>query len=362
MFYHLLLIHLYRPFLKYSKAASPLPLHVSPRRQCSHAASAISKLLRIYKRSYGFDQISSIAVYIAHTACTIHLLNLPERNARRDIVHGLMHAEEMAERWLCARRTLRILHISANEYHVELPTEAVAIFERTYTKWGSWGSWGQTPETSDDSIKMDIAHPSADVPGKCSKLGGALPGSQYVGSLAQDAPDCQGHKSPVLTSTLDMSLAQRPTGVQLQQSVSPLPEPTYLRPVSNMYFPVQIGPPYQQPKGWCAPHDIHRLKFDNGNNISPARDTPDNPDIAENMVEESRDWWSRNPTSLDLELNNLKALEGGIPEADYRAGILSSNFDNGSMPPQLLGHPADVPSTNPPEYPIGTVFPRHFPQ
>src|SRR5699024_9879911 len=121
MFYHLL-VHRYQPFLKYSKAASPLPRHVSPRRQCTHAASAISELLRIYKRSYGFDQISSIAVHIAYTACTIHTLNSPERDARRDIVHRLRHAEEMTERWFCARRTLRILHISANEWHVQLPT------------------------------------------------------------------------------------------------------------------------------------------------------------------------------------------------------------------------------------------------
>lgn len=352
MFHHLLLIHLYRPFLKYSRATSPLPRHVSPRRQCTHAASAISKLLRNYKRSYGFGQISSIAVYIAHTACTIHLLNLPDRDARRDLVHGLRHAEEMAEKWLCARRTLRILHISAKEWHVQLPTEAAAIFERTHTKWGSWGSWDQTPETSDDSTATDIAHLSGDVPSKFSRLGGGLPGSQHVDLLAQGTPTRQGRrKSPVLTSRLNMSSAQRPTCVQLQQSGSPLPEPTYLRPVSNMYFSMPVGPPHHQQMDWCAPHDIQHLEFDNENTVSSATDAPLTAGVetTENMLEEIRDWWSR------------KAINAGIPDANYCAGIPSSNFGNSSMPPQLLEPPADI-GTNPPLYPTGTVLLGRLPQ
>ncbi|KAK3366372.1 fungal-specific transcription factor domain-containing protein [Podospora didyma] len=43
--YHLQYIHLFRPFLKYTPAASPLPAHVSPRRICTANACAISKLI-----------------------------------------------------------------------------------------------------------------------------------------------------------------------------------------------------------------------------------------------------------------------------------------------------------------------------
>ena len=50
--------------------------------------------MRLYKRSHGLRQICNIAVYILHTACTIHLLNLPDKNARRDITHGVKHLEE----------------------------------------------------------------------------------------------------------------------------------------------------------------------------------------------------------------------------------------------------------------------------
>lgn len=153
MFFQLLFIHLYRPFLKYTRTTSPLPSHVSPRKLCTQAAATISKLLRLYRRSHGLRQICNIAVYIAHSACTIHLLNLPDKNAKRDIVHGVKHLEEIAESWLCARRTLRILSISAERWSIELPEEAIATLSRTHTKYGSWGSSeaGHSPQLSDTS-------------------------------------------------------------------------------------------------------------------------------------------------------------------------------------------------------------------
>ncbi|KAF1948371.1 pathway-specific nitrogen regulator [Byssothecium circinans] len=138
MFFQLLFIHLFRPFLKYNPNNSPLPAHISPRKLCTQAAAMISKLLRLYKRSHGLRQICNIVVYIAHSACTIHLLNLPDKNARRDIVHGVKHLEEIAESWLCARRTLGILSTLVKKWKVELPDEAKVVLERTDGKFGPW--------------------------------------------------------------------------------------------------------------------------------------------------------------------------------------------------------------------------------
>ena len=149
MFFQLLFIHLFRPFLKYKQANSPLPAHVSPRKFCTHAAAMISKLLRLYKRTHGLRQICNIAVYIAHSACTIHLLNLPEKNAIRDIVHGLKHLEEIAEGWLCARRTLAILHILARRWQIELPEEAAKVLARTDAKFGPLKSHDQQSPKSE---------------------------------------------------------------------------------------------------------------------------------------------------------------------------------------------------------------------
>lgn len=170
MFNHLLYIHLFRPFLKYTPATSPLPSHVSPRKLCTAAAAQISKLMRLYKRTYGLRQICNIAVYIVHSACTIHLLNLPladaasecaldkEGNgedgkgkatpgseqvgkaARRDIVHGVKHLEEIAEDWLCARRTLSILSVLSRKWKIELPEEAGLVLERTDRRYGAFST------------------------------------------------------------------------------------------------------------------------------------------------------------------------------------------------------------------------------
>ncbi|KAI6088844.1 fungal-specific transcription factor domain-containing protein [Hypoxylon rubiginosum] len=138
MFFHLQYIHLFRPFLKYSPNASPLPPHVSPRRICTANAGAISKLMRLYKKLYNLRQICNIAVYMLHSACTIHILNLPEKTARRDIIHGVKHLEEIAEDWLCGRRTLSIISVLARKWNVELPEEASHVLRRTDERWGTF--------------------------------------------------------------------------------------------------------------------------------------------------------------------------------------------------------------------------------
>ncbi|PHH84764.1 hypothetical protein CDD83_1432 [Cordyceps sp. RAO-2017] len=161
MFFHLQYIHLFRPFLKYSPSASPLRSHVSPRRICTANAGAISKLMRLYKKTYNLRQICNIAVYMTHSACTIHLLNLPDKSARRDITHGVKHLEEMAEDWLCARRTLSILSVLARKWRCELPDDAASVLKRTDEKFGFFNtsdvpspgsSSRMSPMLSDDEL------------------------------------------------------------------------------------------------------------------------------------------------------------------------------------------------------------------
>lgn len=140
MFFHLQYIHLFRPFLKYAPNASPLPSHVSPRRICTANAGAISKLMRLYKKTWNLRQICNIAVYMTHSACTIHLLNLPEKTAKRDLIHGVKHLEEIAQDWLCARRTLSILSVLARKWNCELPEDAATILQRADDKFGSYST------------------------------------------------------------------------------------------------------------------------------------------------------------------------------------------------------------------------------
>ncbi|KZF23318.1 hypothetical protein L228DRAFT_260161 [Xylona heveae TC161] len=156
MFFQLLFIHMFRPFLKYNQATSPLPANVSPRKLCTQAATMISKIMRLYKRTYGLRQICNIAIYILHAACTIHMLNLPERNASRDITYGLKHAEEMAEGWLCARKTLSILDLLVKKWNIELPEEASTVLQRAAGRFGfrqsGTGSTHQSPSIKNSPV------------------------------------------------------------------------------------------------------------------------------------------------------------------------------------------------------------------
>lgn len=301
MFYQVLLIHLYRPFLKYNRSTSPLPQHVSPRRLCTQSASAISKLLRMYKRTYGFQQICNIAVYIAHTACTIHLLNLPEKNAQRDIIHGLRNLEEMAESWLCARRTLRILDISANKWQALLPQEASIIFERTHAKWGSWGSWDQPtspsaiseesppaatpPRMPTATINSPSSHPALSQQSNFQSISAGL-------AMPMTPQYQQGNTIP--TPVAATQPPSRPVSIQRQRPDNQfVPEPTYLRPVSNLFHPVQAVP-FTQHDTWydANPMDNQQTSPSAGTDASPMTGGFDGSTT--NLVDESQDWWSRN--------------------------------------------------------------------
>ncbi|KAF2217273.1 hypothetical protein CERZMDRAFT_64542 [Cercospora zeae-maydis SCOH1-5] len=160
MFFQLLFIHLFRPFLKYTHATSPLPANVSPRKLCTQAAAMISKLMRLYKRSHGLRQICNIAVYIAHSACTIHLLNLPDKNAKRDIVHGVKHLEEIGEGWLCARRSLAIIGVLARKWNVELPEEATGVLTRTDAKFGTVIGEVHSPSSQTSNLRRRLSDAS----------------------------------------------------------------------------------------------------------------------------------------------------------------------------------------------------------
>ena len=123
----------------------------------------ISKLLRLYKRTHGLRQICNIVVYISHSACTIHLLNLSDKNAARDIVHGLKHLEEIGESWLCARRTLAILHRVARRWNIEVPEEAQKTFVRTEAKFGGLNDDGSPKLGSPtQSLPPPVIKPNVD--------------------------------------------------------------------------------------------------------------------------------------------------------------------------------------------------------
>ncbi|KYK59620.1 pathway-specific nitrogen regulator [Drechmeria coniospora] len=220
MFFHLQYIHLFRPFLKYSPSVSPLPANVSPRRICTANAEAISRLMRLYKKTYNLRQICNIAVYMIHSACTIHLLNLPEKGARRDIIHGVKHLEEIAEDWLCARRTLSILSALTRKWNCELPDDASFVLRRTDDKFGYFNT-SDVPSSPGSSVK---ASPGMSDVGLASTSHGGYSHPQMYNPSNDNASRHLKHVALPAESTIDIDhRAASVVAACAQQQSLPMP-------------------------------------------------------------------------------------------------------------------------------------------
>jgi len=314
MFFQLLFIHLFRPFLKYKHSTSPLPAHVSPRKFCTQAASTISKLLRLYKRTYGLRQIVNIAVYILHSACTIHLLNLPEKNAERDIVHGLKHLEEISESWLCARKTLAILQASSRRWNIQLPKDAGKVFHRTETKFGDQLSpkieTSSPQHTQHHNTMPSLATTKNPEPVFANPTVTAFPAPPPILSTA---PMTEPQRAPIPAPPLPATTTTTTTTANNYPS----------KPRRQSYAPL---PPHQQDL-WNA----DRLS----RNQPLAAQT--SPTVlfggVDALVQDSQDWWYKDQSQLYANWNaieaqgqdgagmmvNTGAMEGVVGPAGYGA-------------------------------------------
>ncbi|PYI11132.1 hypothetical protein BO78DRAFT_304388 [Aspergillus sclerotiicarbonarius CBS 121057] len=157
-----------------------------------------------------------------------------------------------------------------------------------------------------------------------------------------------------------MRAAQRSLNAQLAQGGSRLPEPTYLRPVTNafsQYQPVTVA----QQDVWYSPDEEQIRAFTTGQNI-PATTTssPMTPfDGSENLVEESQDWWSRESSALTFGMDNWvpgwnPAIPGREPDVRFGSNYAkvgqTSGAENSARPPQAMRFGAGAPpSTAKPE-------------
>jgi len=342
MFFQLLFIHLFRPFLKYTQATSPLPQTVSPRKLCTQAAAMISKLLRLYKRSHGLRQICNIAVYIAHSACTIHLLNLPDKNARRDIVHGVKHLEEIAEGWLGARRTLSILSVLARKWNIELPEEAETVLSRTEAKYGVYMG--------------DVSSPSSEQNHALRQAINAAPiMAQPIWQVPTSAPMPDGFYATSEQTPNGQFL--RPHSSGASQHASP-PE-----------FDPMRGQQYPQVASTLTPQRI------------PSGHTPNRPMNARNaghspgtmfggveqLLRDTSDWAYRDQAQLASEFGNWNALDAVDPSSNWLSG--PNGAGSASFPIQQQRNqqiqqqmPQQIPQSMPQQMPQQPQQPQQQPQ
>jgi hypothetical protein len=317
MFFHLLYIHLFRPFLKYKPTTSPLPSHVSPRKLCTQAAGQVSKLMRLYKKTYGLRQICNIAVYIVHSACTIHLLSLPDKTAKRDIIHGVRHLEEIAEDWLCARRTLSILSVLARKWKIELPDEASSVFARTDTKYGTF-STADVPSPKQELVVATPSPSAASPPRTQLQTQQNDQNSQRSNQLKQSLYSYLPDSQPT-TLNGRMDVAPKRTSIpQFQQPVSP---------VQNLKWDPSVGIGSMDIPNECSLPSVPYARYNTSAATSRSIHTPaNNLSRADSLVMsettstrqvspstifggvdalvESQDWWLRDQASLATGFDN----------------------------------------------------------
>lgn len=303
MFFQLLFIHLFRPFLKYNQATSPLPAHVSPRKLCTHAAAMVSKLLRLYKRTHGLRQICNIAVYIAHSACTIHLLNMPEKNAKRDIIHGVKHLEEIAEGWLCARRTLSMLSMLTRRWKIEVPEEAAIVLARTDAKFGPL-----RPYTGQASPGAETTSPAPNRQTSPANLP-ALKRDPALNTAAYGLPDVAAMSSPASV-------------------------PDLLPPDGPMPLPSRAAagfPPVPRQQRYVMPPEQQELwNQDRAARVGAMAEAQPAPAVlfggVDALVEESQDWWVRDQSVLAMGFNNWTGLESEAALLGNGAGVHGTGY------------------------------------
>ncbi|KAG0652878.1 Nitrogen assimilation transcription factor nit-4 [Hyphodiscus hymeniophilus] len=348
MFFHLLYIHLFRPFLKYNPTTSPLPSHVSPRKLCTQAAGSVSKLMRLYKRTYGLRQICNIAVYIVHSACTIHLLTLPEKTAKRDIIHGVKHLEEIAEDWLCARRTLSILSVLARKWKIELPEEASSVFARTDAKYGTF-STADVPSPKAELVTNNITPPPVTSSSlTLTQAQHAQHENQLKQSLYSYLPDSQSTTS---NGQRDMA-AQTIPRFQMKQPLSPVqqfkPDPSAVIgpmavPNNSLVSPVPYVPyniSSATSTSTFSPTKDH-ARAESHITSEPTSTRQISPSTLFGGVDalvESQDWWLRDQANLATGFDNwmsgdqnsashgLNGTDGNLGDLDQMTGLGSSFY------------------------------------
>ena len=141
-----------------------------------------------------------------------------------------------------------------------------------------------------------------------------------------------------------MRTARHSISVQLQKPDSHfLPEPTYLRPVSHVYQPVQAVP-LTQHDAWYNANE-HQIPTMDAEQASPSTTNASSLNAFDgptSLVEESQDWWSRNSGALGFGMANWDEGWGtGIPGPAPSHPLQTSG--TGHAPPPQPSQPMEFP-------------------
>jgi hypothetical protein len=111
MYYHTVILHLFRPFLKVNLVNST----ISPRITCTDSASAISVLADKYRALYGFRRACSIIPHCIFSANIVDAANLPEPTATRRLAQGIRDLMALSINHAYSNYAIQILAILAQK-------------------------------------------------------------------------------------------------------------------------------------------------------------------------------------------------------------------------------------------------------
>ena len=166
MYYHTVVLHLFRPFLRVDLTNSK----ISPRDVCTSCANTISTLLSTYRNIYGLRRTTVLLTYIVLNKNIIDLLNLPDATAARNLELGIKSLREFSVNHAYAVRSLHIVLALSKQWNINLPVE---VSQPTYDlpyevnanevpKSSVSGAWPPTPPvTSTYSEHQDQRRSSA---------------------------------------------------------------------------------------------------------------------------------------------------------------------------------------------------------
>jgi hypothetical protein len=291
---------------------------------------------------------------MVHTACTIHLLNLPDKNARRDIIHGVKHLEEMGECWTAARRTLKVLRLCADRWNIEVPEEAGIVFTRIKNKWGMDAVAAPSPVSPQSLANIASQMTSRPLP----DLMAQNVQWQQQGQRAQQQAILQPPSMPHVQSGLSAAMAPSPaetidtrrssgnmslppqTAAELGRNVHKLRSSTYLTKA--------------QQDAWNA-HQA-RMKSAAASAVNnPSRSHSDHNAAklfggVDSLMEETQEWFFRDQSQLAMGFGNWGEYEPAVAAPGPDWGTLDLNYFDTDATNSVNGHAGGSNGDNSPTF------------
>lgn len=122
-YYHTVVLHLFRPFLKVDLTNS----QISPRDICTSCANQGASIIGTYRQIYGLRRIPLVATHILLSTSIIHLLNLPISPSAHYLALAITCLREVSANHAFANRSLNIIMALSRQWSIQLPSEVTQI-------------------------------------------------------------------------------------------------------------------------------------------------------------------------------------------------------------------------------------------